>query len=311
MNNQEALNTLNDIRNMMEKSTRFVSFSGLSSIVIGIYACIAAIIAYSILGNTTPVPRLDVDTPAKLQLLIVFASLLIIVCIVTVILMCRHKAHQNNQSLLFDFNTKRLLWNFFLPLVVGGILCISLIWQSHYGLTSSIMLIFYGVALISASNYTFSNTRYLGYAEIALGLADSFVENYALLFWVVGFGQNNRPLSYRLRYLFSFEIRKKEQMKLNLEDINKAFESKARLGIMSVLLVNESIDFVSLKNLLELTDGNLASHTRNLEELGYIRSYKQFIGRKPNTTFSVTPEGKEAFKKHLNALENFLKKQLE
>ena len=106
MNNQEALNTLNDIRNMMEKSTRFVSFSGLSSIVIGIYACIAAIIAYSILGNTTPVPRLDVDTPAKLQLLIVFASLLIIVCIVTVILMCRHKAHQNNQSLLFDFNTK-------------------------------------------------------------------------------------------------------------------------------------------------------------------------------------------------------------
>ena len=178
MNNQEALNTLNDIRNMMEKSTRFVSFSGLSSIVIGIYACIAAIIAYSILGNTTPVPRLDVDTPAKLQLLIVFASLLIIVCIVTVILMCRHKAHQNNQSLLFDFNTKRLLWNFFLPLVVGGILCISLIWQSHYGLTSSIMLIFYGVALISASSY----------AEIALGLADSFVENYALLFWVVGFG---------------------------------------------------------------------------------------------------------------------------
>ena len=145
MNNQEALNTLNDIRNMMEKSTRFVSFSGLSSIVIGIYACIAAIIAYSILGNTTPVPRLDVDTPAKLQLLIVFASLLIIVCIVTVILMCRHKAHQN-------------------------------------------MLIFYGVALISASNYTISNTRYLGYAEIALGLADSFVENYALLFWVVGFG---------------------------------------------------------------------------------------------------------------------------
>ena len=90
-------------------------------------------------------------------------------------------------------------------------------------------------------------------------------------------------------------------MKLNLEDINKAFESKARLGI----------DFVSLKNLLELTDGNLASHTRNLEELGYIRSYKQFIGRKPNTTFSVTPEGKEAFKKHLNALENFLKNQLE
>lgn len=98
-------------------------------------------------------------------------------------------------------------------------------------------------------------------------------------------------------------------MKLNLEDINKAFESKVRLGIMSVLAVNELIDFVTLKNLLDLTDGNLASHTRNLEELGYIQSNKQFVGRKPNTTFSITPEGREAFKKHISALESFLKNQ--
>lgn len=100
-------------------------------------------------------------------------------------------------------------------------------------------------------------------------------------------------------------------MKLNLEDINKAFESKARLGIMAILVVNESVDFVSLKKLLDLTDGNLASHTRSLEEAGYIQSNKQFIGRKPNTTFSVTPEGREAFKKHLTALEAFLKNQTE
>lgn len=98
-------------------------------------------------------------------------------------------------------------------------------------------------------------------------------------------------------------------MKLNLEHINKAFESKVRLGIMSILMVNETIDFVTLKNLLELTDGNLASHTRNLEDLGYIESSKQFIGRKPNTTFSITPEGKEAFARHISALEEFLKAQ--
>lgn len=98
-------------------------------------------------------------------------------------------------------------------------------------------------------------------------------------------------------------------MKLHLDDINKAFESKVRLGIMSVLMVNESIDFISLKNLLELTDGNLASHTRSLEELGYIQSIKQFIGRRPNTSFSATPKGREAFQKHINALEEFLKKQ--
>jgi len=98
-------------------------------------------------------------------------------------------------------------------------------------------------------------------------------------------------------------------MKEFLENINKAFESKARLGIMSILIVNESVDFVTLKNLLDLTDGNLASHTRSLEESGYIRSQKQFIGRRPNTTFSVTSKGREAFTKHLNALEEFLKNQ--
>ena len=98
-------------------------------------------------------------------------------------------------------------------------------------------------------------------------------------------------------------------MKEYLENINKAVESKARLGIMSILIVNEVVDFVTLKNLLDLTDGNLASHTRNLEELGYIKCQKQFIGRRPNTTFSVTEKGREAFVKHLNALEEFLKNQ--
>ncbi|MCQ2192353.1 MAG: transcriptional regulator [Paludibacteraceae bacterium] len=99
-------------------------------------------------------------------------------------------------------------------------------------------------------------------------------------------------------------------MKLGLENINKAFESKVRLGIMSVLMVNAEVDFTALKSLLELTDGNLASHTKNLEELGYIMSKKQFIGRKPNTTFSITEKGKAAFAEHLNALESFLKNSM-
>lgn len=87
--------------------------------------------------------------------------------------------------------------------------------------------------------------------------------------------------------------------------INKAFESKARLGIMSVLMVNDAVDFSTLKSLLGLTDGNLASHTRALEELGYIQAEKKFVGRKPNTTFSVTKAGSKAFKEHLQALEEF------
>ena len=99
-------------------------------------------------------------------------------------------------------------------------------------------------------------------------------------------------------------------MKYNIELLNRAFENRIRLGIMSILMANESIDFVGLKSLLDLTDGNLASHTRTLEELAYIQSRKQFIGRKPNTAYSITEKGRNAFIAHINALESLLKNQL-
>ena len=92
-----------------------------------------------------------------------------------------------------------------------------------------------------------------------------------------------------------------------LEHFNKAFESKERLGIMSVLMVNEALSFNALKELLNLTDGNLATHLRALEEQGYLSVQKQFIGRKPNTTYAATTEGRLAFTNHLNALELFIK----
>ena len=98
-------------------------------------------------------------------------------------------------------------------------------------------------------------------------------------------------------------------MKVALMGFNKAFENRARLGIMSVLMVNDTVDFTTLKQWLELTDGNLASHTRALEELGYIVCEKRFVGRKPNTTYRATLQGREAFKEHLAALEQFVKEQ--
>jgi DNA-binding MarR family transcriptional regulator len=94
-----------------------------------------------------------------------------------------------------------------------------------------------------------------------------------------------------------------------LTHFNKAFESKVRLGIMSVLMVNNTADFNYLKELLQLSDGNLASHIKSLEELNYINIEKQFIGKKPNTTYSVSKEGKKAFNLHLKSLEDLLKKQ--
>ncbi|TXK52643.1 transcriptional regulator [Pontibacter qinzhouensis] len=95
-------------------------------------------------------------------------------------------------------------------------------------------------------------------------------------------------------------------MKEYLENINKAFESRARLGIMSVLMVEERVDFNTLKETLQLTDGNLASHLRALEEANYLRVEKQFVGRKPNTTYQATEAGKSAFKEHLDALEQLI-----
>lgn len=96
-------------------------------------------------------------------------------------------------------------------------------------------------------------------------------------------------------------------MKKLLEHFNKVFESRVRLGIMSVLMVNESVDFNSLKELLNLSDGNLASHIKALEEANYITVNKQFIGRKPNTTYSASKEGRKAFHAHLKELETLIK----
>jgi DNA-binding MarR family transcriptional regulator len=94
---------------------------------------------------------------------------------------------------------------------------------------------------------------------------------------------------------------------INISNLNKAFDNRIRLGIMSVLMVNEGISYNELKELLEVTDGNLASHLKGLEESGYIKVQKGFIGRKTNTTYSATKAGEKAFKLHLDALEQMIK----
>jgi DNA-binding HxlR family transcriptional regulator len=96
-------------------------------------------------------------------------------------------------------------------------------------------------------------------------------------------------------------------MMIAVEDLNKAFESRIRLGIMSVLLVNDWVEFVELKETLSVTDGNLASHLAALEKQDYIQVRKQFVGKKPNTSYAVTQGGRKAFNDHLNALERLIK----
>lgn len=95
-------------------------------------------------------------------------------------------------------------------------------------------------------------------------------------------------------------------MKNYIDNLNKAFESRVRLGIMSILLVNDQVEFSTLKEMLNITDGNLASHITALEKLEYLKVEKRFIGKKPNTSYSVTRDGKKAFKEHLDALEKLI-----
>jgi len=98
-------------------------------------------------------------------------------------------------------------------------------------------------------------------------------------------------------------------VKISIEGLNKAFESRVRLGIMSALAVNDGYDFSSLKEFLDVTDGNLASHLKALEKEGFIEVEKSFVDRKPNTRYSITREGRQAFEEHVQALEKLIRAQ--
>lgn len=103
------------------------------------------------------------------------------------------------------------------------------------------------------------------------------------------------------------QIRYENVKAANIHQLNKAFESRVRLGIMSVLLVNDDLDFGSIKDHLQVTDGNLSSHANALEKEGYIHIHKSFVGKKPLTTYSVTKTGITAFQAHIDALESLLR----
>ena len=99
-------------------------------------------------------------------------------------------------------------------------------------------------------------------------------------------------------------------MKYSIDTLNKAFESRIRLGIMSILMVNDQVNFTMLKDLLDITDGNMASHISGLEKLGYLKVTKQFIGKKPKTSYAATESGKAAFAEHVKALEKLLQTKI-
>lgn len=186
----QHLDTLTEIRSLMEKSTKFISLSGLSGIVAGIFALIGALIAYYYLLSTNydeaylmnGVVNFDFYRFFFLNAAFVLISALAFGSYFTI-----RKAKKNNQK-IWDQTSKRLLINLLLPLVSGGLFCLVLLYHGLVGLIAPATLIFYGLALINASKYTLNDIRYLGICEIILGLVSSIFIGYGLIFWALGFG---------------------------------------------------------------------------------------------------------------------------
>ena len=185
MDSKDYLNDLSEIKDLMNRSSRFLSLSGLSGIMAGIYALIGAAITYLFLLPPAGTYLTLHSWSFKLIVLILCAVALL--SIVTAYLLTSNRAKKNNEK-IWDNTTKRLLLNFLIPLVTGGIYILIKLNSQHYGLTGSLMLVFYGLALVNASKYTLGNIKYLGYAEIVLGLLCAALPGYGFWFWVIGFG---------------------------------------------------------------------------------------------------------------------------
>ena len=194
MEEKEVKQTLNDIRDMMSKSSRFQSISGYSIILVGLFAAVATLMCSAVIGVENCFPCSEklqqfaiLDTATRTRYIALIGIVLFIVSLLTVFVFAAIKSKRHQLRFILDKRMCQMLIDFFIPLIAGGVLSLALVMQQHYGLTSSIMLIFYGLAQINCSHYTYPIPRYLGYAELLLGLIDCFMVSHALLFWFLGF----------------------------------------------------------------------------------------------------------------------------
>lgn len=189
MKNLEAIETVKEIRSMMEKSSRFISFSGTSAILIGFYALAGSFIARSVLASVNPLPNSSpaLQWSAVATQLVITALLVFVLALGTILFFSVRKAKKRQQS-FFNKPAYRTFFNFFLPLATGGVFCMALLLNGYVGVIAPVMLLFYGVSLINAAKYTYGSIFGLGCAEIVLGLLCAFFPGKGLLFWSAGFG---------------------------------------------------------------------------------------------------------------------------
>ncbi len=188
---QQTLETLQDIKRMMERSSRFISLSGLSGIAAGICALIGAWFAkqklddYYVIFNTngygdTSFKQLKVD-------LFIIAMLVLAAALISSFYFTWRKARHNKLP-IWDLTVKRLTINMLIPLVAGGLFIMAFYQQDEWRYIAPACLVFYGLALVNASKYTLTDVRYLGFCEIILGLINTQFIGYGLYFWAAGFG---------------------------------------------------------------------------------------------------------------------------
>jgi len=185
MGTKDYLQDIGEIKELMNKSSRFISLSGLSGILAGIYALIGAAVAYWLVTNSARQYLILDGKIFRLVLLDLF--LIAFVSIITAIYLTTRKAKKNDEK-VWDVSSRRLILNFLIPLVAGGLYILIILGQQKYGQTAALMLIFYGLALVNAAKYSIGNIRYLGYIEIVLGLICAMFPGYGFWLWVLGFG---------------------------------------------------------------------------------------------------------------------------
>jgi len=187
---QDQLEALHEIRNIMDRSSRFISLSGLSGVAAGLSALAGAAVVKWHLSQYNVTYSQDSGatlTWSSIQFMVAVALGVLILAIGSALYFPARKAKLNNHR-LWDSKSRRLLVNLAIPLAAGGIFCAILLYHGILYLVAPAMLVFYGLALINGSKYTYGDIRYLGICEVILGLLVSFFTGYGLLAWTVGFG---------------------------------------------------------------------------------------------------------------------------
>ncbi|MFO7258463.1 MAG: hypothetical protein DIU61_012240 [Bacteroidota bacterium] len=178
------------IRTMMERSVKFISLSGLSGILAGVYAIAGAVVAWQLVYYPRSPFSYRIETlqaKSALTWLVITAACVLVASLGTGLWLSQRKAKKHGMN-LWNVTTKTLVINLAIPLITGGLFILILLQSGHYGIAAPACLIFYGLALINASANLYDEVRYLGYSEIVLGLIAAYLAGYGLLFWTLGFG---------------------------------------------------------------------------------------------------------------------------